>query len=86
MLDKIKQVLKYIILPITLILAYIAYLRDQNRDLKEKAQEQKADDTIKETLKEEKEAQDEATNAVDEYARIRDLYLKSHGEGGDTEL
>ncbi len=77
MLDKIKKVLTYIVLPLTVLFAFISYLMSQIGSLKSQVKQKEAEKTIAVTLTKLEEKGKEADRDEANYRDTIAKYLES---------
>lgn len=75
MLDKLKLIGKYLLLPFSLLLGMIYYLFEENKALKEQIQDGKRDAQIQATLAAEQQAKEAADAANEDWDKIRGQYV-----------
>ena len=88
MLEKLKQfglaaknAVIYVVAPILAFFVYVLFLRDKNTDLKQQLESEKAAGKLKELENDKKHIDADASDADDEYKRLRDDYLRERDSG-----
>jgi hypothetical protein len=85
MIDKIKDVVKWILAPLFFLGGIVYYLVSKNNALKEQLRQSHAEKELSDVLNQRVEAQKESDNAEKAYRDSKRLYdEQSHGAGGDT--
>jgi uncharacterized membrane protein YciS (DUF1049 family) len=75
MIEVLKMVVMYIVLPVGAVISYILYLRSKVSDLKLQNTQTKVETELANVLEKQVEVDARATDAVAEYERIKKEYL-----------
>lgn len=81
--DSAKGVILFILTPLSFIGGFIYYLLVQNSKLKEGLKEAQEEATHEKTRNEEAVIDEDSKHSSDDYAQLRDAYLRSHGDDED---